>query len=197
LTDFAQRYRGMPDYRLAELAADPSVLIPEAREALEAEIARRPPSAKRRPTQVEERIPAKDPLNGVSGWLAWFGLGLFGGAYNEIRVALSLHGGVASIMLTFSIFCFGMAAWNVATGICMLLRTSFIFRMILIHLIAGGVQGVFIAVDGIALLVYSPRSAEVAWALIGGGLSVCLGYAIWFRYFQVSKRVKTTFGRNL
>jgi hypothetical protein len=56
---------------------------------------------------------------------------------------------------------------------------------------------VVIVADGAAMLASSPNLAGVAWALIGGGLAICAGYAIWCRYFQVSKRVRVTFGRNL
>ena len=197
MTDFAQRYRGMSDYRLAQLAADAVALIPEAREALRAEIARRPPPIALRSAQVEKPSSAKDPLNGLGGWLAWYCFGLFGGMYNEVRLAVSLRGGVNSVMLAFSVLCWGMAAWNLATGVSMVLRARAALRMIFIQLILGALQGVVIVADGTALLASSSRSAGVAEALIGVGLSICAGYGIWFRYFQVSKRVKITFGRNL
>jgi hypothetical protein len=197
MANFAQRYRGMSDYRLAQLAADLNALVPEAREALRAEIARRPPPSASSATQDEKPVSAKDPLDGLGGWLAWYCLGLFGGVYNEARLAMSLRGGVSSVMLAFSILCWGMAAWNVATGISMVVRARSALRMILIHLILGALQGVVIVADGAVLLASSPRSAGVAEALIGVGLSICAGYGIWFRYFQVSKRVKITFGRNL
>ena len=197
MANFAQRYRGMSDYRLAQLAADLNALVPEAREALHAEIARRPPPTASSATQYEKPVSAKDPLDGLGGWLAWYCLGLFGGVYNEARLAMSLRGGVSSVMLAFSILCWGMAAWNVATGISMVVRARSALRMILIHLILGALQGVVIVADGAVLLASSPRLAGVAEALIGVGLSICAGYGIWFRYFQASKRVKITFGRNL
>jgi len=190
MTDFAQRYRGMSDYRLAQLAADAVALIPEAREALRAEIARRPPPIALRSAQVEKPSSAKDPLNGLGGWLAWYCFGLFGGMYNEVRLAVSLRGGVNSVMLAFSILCLGI-------GVSMVVRARAALRMIFIQLILGALQGVVIVADGTALLASSSRSAGVAEALIGVGLSICAGYGIWFRYFQVSKRVKVTFGRNL
>jgi hypothetical protein len=117
--------------------------------------------------------------------------------YNEARLAMSLRGGVESVMLAFSILCWGMAAWNLATGVSMVVRARSALRMILIHLILGTLQGVVILADGAASLASSPSSAGVAGALIGLGLAICAGYAIWFRYFQVSERVKVTFGRNL
>jgi hypothetical protein len=187
----------MSDYQLAQLAADLNALVPEAREALRAEIAHRPPPAASRSAQVEKPVSAKGPLDGLGGWLAWYCLGLFGGVYNEARLAVSLRGGVDSVMLAFSILCWGMAAWNVATGVSMVVRARSALRMILIHLILGALQGVVIVADGAALLASSPRSAGAAEALIGVGLGICAGYGIWFRYFQVSKRVKITFGRNL
>ena len=187
----------MSDYQLAQLAADLSALVPEAREALRAEIARRPPPAASSSAQDEKPVSAKGPLDGLGGWLAWYCFGLFGGVYNEARLAVSLRGGVNSVMLAFSILCWGMAAWNVATGVSMVVRARSALRMILIHLILGALQGVVIVADGAALLASSPLSAGVAEALIGEGLVICAGYGIWFRYFQVSKRVKITFGRNL
>jgi hypothetical protein len=108
MATFAQRYRDMSDYQLAQLAADLNALVPEAREALRAEIARRPPPAASRSAQDEKPISAKGPLDGLGGWLAWYCLGLFGGVYNEARLAVSLHGGVNSVMLAFSILCWGM-----------------------------------------------------------------------------------------
>jgi hypothetical protein len=197
MADFAQQYRGMSDYRLAQLAANLNALVPEAREALRAEIARRPPPAASSSAQDEKQVSEKDPLDGLGGWLAWYCLGLFGGVYNEARLAVSLRGGVNSVMLAFSVLCWCMAAWNVATGISMLVRARSALRMILIHLILGTLQGVVILADGAALLASSPLSAGVAEALIGEGLVICAGYGIWFRYFQVSKRVKITFGQNL
>lgn len=197
MANFAHLYRSMSDYRLAQLAADSNALVPEAREALRAEMALRPTPAASGSAQVEKAMSAKDPLDGLGGWLAWYCLGLFGGVYNEARVAVSIHGGVNSVMLAFSILCWGMAAWNLATGVSVVVRARLALRMILIHLILGALQGLVIVADGVALLASSPRSAGVAEALIGVGLGICAGYGIWFRYFQVSKRVKITFGRNL
>jgi hypothetical protein len=197
MASFAQRYRDMSDYQLAQLAADLNSLVPEAREALRAEIARRPPPAASGSGQGEKPVSAKSPLDGLGGWLAWYCLGLFGGVYNEARLAVSLLGGVNSVMLAFSILCWGMAAWNLATGICMVVRARSALRMILIHLILGALQGVVIVADGAALLASSPDSSGAAEALVGVGLCICAGYGIWFRYFQVSKRVRITFGRNL
>ena len=70
MTDFAQRYRSMSDYRLAQLAADPNALVPDAREALRAEIARRPPPMSHSSGEVENLVSAKDSLDGVGGRLA-------------------------------------------------------------------------------------------------------------------------------
>jgi len=194
MTDFAQRYRSMSDYRLAQLAADPNALVPDAREALRAEIARRPPPMSHSSGEVENLVSAKDSLDGVGGWLAWYCLGLFGGVYNEIHFAVSLHRGGSSVALAFSMFSLGIAAWNLATGIGIIRRAPFALRMVVIQLSAGGLQGFIILLAGTAS---SPRLAGLASALIGVGVGICAGYAIWLRYFQVSKRVKITFGRNL
>ncbi|GGG81155.1 hypothetical protein [Edaphobacter dinghuensis] len=197
MTTLDQRYRKMSANQLAQLAADEDKLVPEAREALRAEIARRPPPIAHRPPSVEESASAKDPLDGVEGWLVWYCLGLFGGIYTQIRLAISLRGGISSIMLAFAILCLGIAAWNLATGISVMRRARSSLRMIFIQLTAGAFQGAIIMIDGIALLASSPGTAELAVALITEGLLIVAGYAIWFRYFQVSKRVKITFGRNL
>jgi hypothetical protein len=94
-------------------------------------------------------------------------------------------------------FSLGIAAWNLATGIGIIRRAPFALRMVVIQLSAGGLQGFIILLAGTALLASSPRLAGLASALIGVGVGICAGYAIWPRYFQVSKRVKITFGRNL
>ena len=67
-----------------------------------------------------------------------------------------------------------MAAWNLATGVSMVVRARLVLRMILIHLILGVLQGVVIVADGAALLASSPSSAGVAGALIGVDLAVAL-----------------------
>jgi len=107
MANLALQYRGMSDYQLAQLAANLNALVPEAREALRAEIARRPSPAASKSAQDGKPASAKGPLDGLGGWLAWYCLGLFGGVYNEARLAVSLHGGVNSVMLAFSILCYG------------------------------------------------------------------------------------------
>jgi len=166
--------------QLAQLAADEDNLVPEAREALRAEIARRPPPIARRPASVEEPVSAKDSLDGVGGWLAWYCLKLFGRISLQIHLAVSLRGGITSIMLAFAILCLGIAAWDLATGISVMLRARAALRMIFIQLTAGAFQGAIIVIDGIALLASSPSTAKLAVALITEGLLIVADYGIWF-----------------
>jgi len=175
--------------RLAQLAAYEDSLVPAARESLRAEIARRPPP-------VEERASAKDPLDGVGGWLAWYCLGLFGGIYWQIRLATSVGAGSAG-MLALAIFGLGIAAWNLATGISILRRARSALWMIFLQLTMRAVQATIFVAAGVAFLASSHASVEEGVVLIAVGLLIGAGCAIWFRYFEVSKSVKVTFGRNL
>jgi hypothetical protein len=196
VADFAKRYRNLSDYGLTKLAADEDSLVLEAREALRAEIARRPTLLTLTPSPVEVQSAATDSLDGVGGWLAWYCLGLIGALYREIRIAISLHAGNGAV-LAFAIFCLLIAAWNLATAISIIRRTRAALEMIFIQLTVGAIQGAIFVVVGMALLTSSPRSARQAVASITVGLLIGAGYAIWFWYFRVSKRVQTTFGRNL
>jgi hypothetical protein len=190
VTGFAQRNRDMSASRLAQLAAYEDSLVPAACEALRAEIARRPPP-------VEERASAKDPLDGVGGgWLAWYCLGLFGGSYWQIRLATSVGAGSAG-MLALAIFALGIAAWNLATGISILRRARSALWMIFLQLTMRAVQATIFVVAGVAFLASSHASVEEGVVLIAVGLLIGAGCAIWFRYFEVSKSVKVTFGRNM
>jgi hypothetical protein len=200
VTDFAQRYRGMSNPQLVQLVADPNALVPEARDALHAEIARRPapaPQTAFESTHVEQPASAKGSLDGVGGWLAWYCLGLFGGVYNELRMITELRGGVERVMFAFTILCLFIAAWNLVTAISIVRRARYALWMIFIQITVGGMQGAFIFADGAVLRTSSPGLAEAAMMLMAVGIGVCAGHGVWFRYFQVSKRVQITFGRNL
>jgi hypothetical protein len=130
----------MSDYRLAELAADEGNLIPEARDALHAEIARRRPLLPRT-RHLTESASQKEPLDGIKGWLAWYCLGLFSSVYLQIRLAVSLHSDNSSLLLGFLILCFGIAAWDLATGIAIVRRARPALRMIFVQLTVGAFQG--------------------------------------------------------
>ncbi len=196
-TDFAQRYRDMSPHRLAQLAANEDNLVPEAREAIRAEIARRSPQdVGLRPSTVEEPASAEDPLDGVGGWFSLYFLGLVGGFFRQIRLAFSLGAG-SPVTLALSVVALGIAAWNLATGVGIVWRAPSTLKMIFIQLIISAIQAAVFLVAGVALFASYSDLTEEAGVLIGLALLSGTQCAIWFRYFQVSKRVKAVFGRNL
>jgi hypothetical protein len=69
--------------------------------------------------------------------------------------------------------------------------------MIFLQLTMRAVQATIFVVAGVAFLASSHASVEEGVVLIAVGLLIGAGCAIWFRYFEVSKSVKVTFGRNM
>ncbi len=197
---FAQRYRNKSALELVRLAAEQDNLVPEAREALHLEIARRPQLAEHpaAPVQAtassEAPAPAKDSLDGVEGWLYVYALGLIAGCLRPIEaVAIALHGGLS---LVIALLLLGVIGWALATGVAIFRRTRSALTMVLVQLILRATIAVFYLGVGIALLLFSNES-EGAAVQVAIGVLMGADVAIWYRYFCVSKRVRITFGRNL
>jgi hypothetical protein len=200
---FAERYRNKSSRELARLAAEGDNLVPEAREALRVEIARRPQPAPQAPAPAqapatapaEALAPAENSLDGVRGWLFFYCLsGILACIRSTIAtVVATINGGIP---LVTALLVLGVIGFDVATVVAILARTRFALRMVFIQILVSALAIALVLGAQIASLLTSNES-EGAGVLILRGVLNCAGLFIWYRYFCVSKRVRITFGRNL
>jgi hypothetical protein len=196
---FTQRYRNKSAKELALLAADEDDLVPEAREALRDEIARRHQPAKQAPTPAqapalaEAPALAKDSLDGVRGWLFLYCLGLIIACIRSTiaTVVTTINGGIP---LAISLLVLGVIGWDVATAVAIFVRARSALRMVSIQLLLSALATALLLGARVASLFTSSESEKV---LILRSVLDGAGILIWYRYFCVSRRVRITFGRNL
>ena len=198
---FAQRYRNKSALELSQLAADEDDLVPEAREALRVEIARRPQPDQRSLTPAQATAPAEAPapatdnLDGVRGWLFLYCLcGIVACIRSTIAtVTMTINGGIP---LVVALIVLGIIVFDVATIVSIFVRARSALRMVLIQLVLSAAA---------IALVFGAQTASVLTSIESEGTGVLIlksvfdvaGILIWYRYFCVSKRVRITFGRNL
>jgi hypothetical protein len=198
-SSFAQRYRNKSAQELARLAAEENNLVPEAREALRAEIARRPQPAGQasNPDQAtavaEAPAPAEDRLDGVRGWLFLYCLLLILACIRStiVTVAATINGGIP---LAVALIVLAVVGWDVATTVAIFVRARPALRMVLVQLILTAAAAVFLLGARLASLLVSNESEKV---LILSSVFDVAWILIWYRYFCVSKRVRITLGKNL
>jgi cation transport ATPase len=204
---FAGRYRNKSARELAQLAAEEDKLVPEAREALHAEIARRPQPVEQAftpalatahaeaPASAQAPASAEDSLDGVRGWLFLYCLLLIIACIRSTisTITTTINGGIP---LAIALLVLAVVGWDVATAVAILVRTRFALRMVLIQLITSAVATVFVLGAQNASLLTSNEPEKAGVLLLTSVLDVASIF-VWYRYFCVSKRVKITFGRNL
>jgi hypothetical protein len=190
---FAERYRNKSAWELARLAAEEDNLAPEAREALRAEIARRPQTAEQAPAPAQASAPTEDSLDGVRGWLFLYCLVVIIGCIRSIIVTVvtTINGGVPLLIALLDL---GVVGWNVATVVAIFVRARSTLRMVFIQLILSAGATALILGAQIASVLVSNESQKV---LILRSVLNGAGILLWYRYFCESKRVRITLGRNL
>ena len=194
---FAERYRNKSALELARLAAEVDNLVPEAREALRVEIARRPQRAEQTPAHATAPegapAPAKDSLDGVRGWLFLYCLSLIIACIRSTiaTVVTTVNG---DITLLIALLVLGVVAWNLATAVAIFRHARFALSMVFVQLILSAAAIAFLLGVRTASLITSNESEKV---LILRSVLDGAAILIWYRYFCVSKRVRITFGRNL
>jgi hypothetical protein len=190
---FAKRYRNKSAHELARLAAEEDNLAPEAREALRAEIARRPQTIERVPTFSQAIAPTEDSLDGVRGWLFFYCLCLIYACIRSIiaTVLTTIHGGVP---LVIAILVVGVVGWDVVTVVAILRRARFALTMVFVQLIlSAGVTALILGAQIASLIVSNePERILILKSVLDGAAIL-----FWYRYFCESTRVRNTFGRNL
>ncbi len=189
IANFGDSYSKMSDEELSRLLSDEGSLVPEAIEALHAELQRRPQI----PNTIVVVEPQADPLTGIGGWLALWCFGSIVGALLQLRNAPALNPESLLSIVFFVIF-YAVLTLNVTVGICVACGASFALRLVFINFIALFILAALIMVVGVLTAFVSP---EQGGELIGGALAATVPVAIWFWYFKVSKRVRNTFGRNM
>jgi hypothetical protein len=189
VADFAETYSKMSDDELSRVLSDEYSLVPEAVEALHAELKRRPQT----PPTIATVEPQHDPLTGIHGWLFWWCFGSIVGAILQLHNAPTAN--PASLLsLVFFVLFYAVLALNVTTGICVACLASFALRLVFINFITLFIAFALVMVVGVLTALVSP---EQGGELIGGALVAIVPVAIWFWYFKVSIRVRNTFGRNM
>ena len=186
---FAARYSKMTREELERIAADEENLLPEALQALRAELNRRPPEE-----QVSEI--SSDPLFGVRGWLAFYCFGAIVGSLAQISKipAIDLH---SPLSICFTFFGYFVVAFGVITGVSVAMEAGSALRFVLIYFILQATILGLLTLEGILTFTWNPQLAKQGGELIGTGIVGAIPWVIWFWYFKVSKRVRATFGRNL
>lgn len=192
---FAERYRNKSAHELARLAAEEDDLVPEAREALRVEIARRPQPAEQAPAPAQASAPVEDSLDGVRGWLFLYCLsGIVACIRSTIAtVVTTINGGIP---LVVALIVLGVIGWDVATVVAIFVRARSALRMVFIQLILSAAATALVLGARVASL-FASNETEGAGVLILTSVLTGAEILIWYRYFCVSKRVRITFGRNL
>jgi hypothetical protein len=198
---FAQRYRNKSTPDLVQIAAAEDDLVPEAREALRFEIARRPQLAQQAPAPTQATAsakapaPAEDNLDGVRGWLFVYCLsGIVACIRSTIAtVTMTINGGLP---LVVALIVLGIIVFDVATIVAIFVCARSALRMVFIQLLLSAAAIALVFGAQIASLLTSIESEGTGVLILKSVFDVA-GILIWYRYFCVSKRVRITFGRNL
>lgn len=195
---FADRYRNKSAQDLSQLAAHADDLVPAAREALQAEISRRPQPTGQ-PSGSAASIPeaaTEENFDRIAGGLFLYCLDLIFAAARVVVVATILIAAKSDLPLTSAIFLYGAAAWNVATAVAIFLRARFALTMVFDQLLMMANIAAFSL--GIRLaLHFFPDDAWTAAVPLLSNLLLAAETLIWYLYFRKSRRVLATFGRNL
>jgi hypothetical protein len=190
---FAKRYQSKSAQELARLVAEEDNLVPEAREALRAEIARRPQSAEVASAPVLASTRTENRLDGVRGWLLLYCFGLISACIRSIiaTVETTINGGIP---LVIALLVLGVVGWDVATVVAIFVRARSALRMVFIQLILSAAATALILGAQTASLIVSNESDKV---LVLTSVLDGVGILLWYRYFCESKRVSITLGSNL
>ena len=178
---------------MARLDAERDNLAPDAREALRAEIARRPQTAEQAPAPAQASALTEDSLDGVRGWLFVYCLVLIIVCARSIitTFVMTINGGVP---LLITLFVLGVIVLDAATLVAIFVRARFTLRMVFIQFILSASKTMLILGAQIASLLVSNESEKVL--ILKSVLDGAWIFA-WYRYFCESKRVRITLGRNL
>jgi hypothetical protein len=200
VTDFAKEYSQMSDEELRRVAADGANLVPDAIDALRAELAQRPELA-----QIESirQVPPKPrhPLCGVGGWLLLYCIGCFVGFFASpfpASAGIRTSDPASAFILLASVV---LRLLNLVAGICIVAKAKSTLRVVAAQLIVRAAGLIFIFFGAIGLLVRSPSlpndALNAAAQMFGVSIALAAWVVAWFRYFKTSERVRITFGRNL
>ena len=194
---FAERYRNKSTRELAQLATDEENLVPEARQALRTEIARRDTPITQAPAldQSVDSAQTQNDLDGVKGWLFLYCLGLIVACIHSTigLVTATINGGIP---LAIALLVLAIIGWDIATAIALFRRARFALTMVLLQLVVAAVAIAIRLGAATALFIASKQSEGVGVRFLTN-LLICGETFVWYRYFCVSKRVRLTFGRNL
>jgi hypothetical protein len=130
-TNFGNSYSKMSDEELSRLLSNEASLVPEAVEALHAELQRRPQTHPITAT-VE---PQAAPLTGIGGWLGLWCVVSIVGALLQLRNAPTLNP-ESLLSIVFFVLFYAVLTLNVTAGICVACVASFALRLVFINFIA-------------------------------------------------------------